>query len=131
MSQEINFQYAFAVQNPSAPTTGQTPFKDSDSNQLRLDQSTAGGAEDTITIPTTAGGTVVSFGNVSSYGWLILKNLDQTNFATYGPTSGGAMVAMGKIKANEVQILRLKPGIVFRMLADTASVRINWRMYED
>lgn len=76
----------------------------------------------------------VVFGDVATEGYALLRNLDATNFIEYGPHSGGsggAMVAMGKLKAGEMAWLRLKPGITLYAQADTAPCKLDVRVYED
>ena len=73
----------------------------------------------------------LTIANISTLGWLFLRNLDATNFVTYGPKSGGAMVLLGKLKAGEVAVLRLAPGITFRWIADTAPVKVEWLLWGD
>ena len=73
----------------------------------------------------------LSAGDVSVLGWLFLKNLDATNFITYGPKSAGAMVAMGRLEPGEVAALRLEPGITIRWIADTAAVKVKVLLLED
>lgn len=65
----------------------------------------------------------------SGQGYAILQNLDATNFVTYGPKSGGAMVAMGRLKAGEIAVLRLEPSAVLRWKADSAAVKVSVRLY--
>lgn len=73
----------------------------------------------------------LSLGDITSgnEGYVILQNLDNTNYVTYGPKSGGAMIAFGKIKPGELAILRLKPSVTMRWQADTAAVSVGVRAY--
>ena len=73
----------------------------------------------------------LSFGDITTPGWVFIQNLDSTNFVTYGPKSGGVMVAFGKIKAGEVACLRIDPTITWRWKADTASVKVDTRVFEN
>lgn len=97
---------------------------------------TIGSAQQSITQSTLGGGgpgylsigtseEAVTFTDVSSLGWCYIRNLDGTNFVTFGPESGGAMVTVGKLKAGEACVLRFQPGITFRMKADTAAVKVQ------
>lgn len=82
-------------------------------------------------IPTTAGGTVISTTGITTLGWLYLKNLDTTNFVKYGPTSAGAIVDFGTLKPGEQALLRLTAGIVLRIIADTAACRVFYKIFDD
>lgn len=70
-------------------------------------------------------------GDVTVLGWLYLKNLDSTNYVTYGPKSGGAMVAFGRLEAGESALLRLEPGITIRGLANTAACKVKMLLLQD
>lgn len=64
-------------------------------------------------------------GEVATAGWLLLKNLDSTNYVTWGPKSGGAMVAMGRLKAGECALFRMDPTpATLRWIANTAAVLV-------
>ena len=75
--------------------------------------------------------TAYSFADVTTMGWLILQNLDPTNYVAYGPTSGGALVNFGKMKPLEYAILRLYPGITFRMQANTGVCKVLAKLWND
>lgn len=70
-------------------------------------------------------------GDISTLGWVYLRNMDTTNYVTLGPKSGGAMVAFGRLKAGEVAVLRLEPGITLRWQANTAAVKVLVKLYEN
>lgn len=83
----------------------------------------------TVTIPTTAGGTVVSFPDLTTLGWLYMRNLDSANYVTFGPTATGALVPFGRMQAGEPAVLRLEPGISLRLLANTAPVKVQFKAF--
>lgn len=64
----------------------------------------------------------------STVGFLHLRNLDTTNYVQWGPKSGGAMVAVGRLKAGEVAVLRVEPSVTIRWVANTAAclVQVWW-----
>lgn len=64
-------------------------------------------------------------GDIATLGYVFLRNLDAANFVTYGPKSGGSMIPFGRIKAGEIAMLRLEPGITWRWIADTGSVKVQ------
>lgn len=74
---------------------------------------------------------VVDFGDVTTEGYLYLKNVDPTNYVTYGPEDTGSMVVMGKLKPGEFAWFRVAPTVVMRAQADTADVQLDVRLYED
>lgn len=105
-------------------------FKDNfDPGQISIDQD-AIGAHRPIQIIGTAE-EVIGVGDVSTLGWCLLQNLDDTNYVDWGPESGGSMVAIGRLEPGEWAALRLKPGIVLRGQANTASCKVDVRIYED
>lgn len=69
-------------------------------------------------------------GDVATPGWLFLKNLDGTNYVTWGPKSGGVMAALGKLKAGEFAIFRMDGTSTLRWIANTAAVKVQVKLYE-
>lgn len=123
MANEIILTVAAQVVNGSFRDTFQP-------GQLQIDQAAIGRGGYTQLIGYAAE-EVVDFGDVSTNGLLILRNLDDTNYVTYGPEDSGAMVVFGKLKPGEVAILRVAPTVVMRAQADTADVLLDVRLYED
>ncbi len=125
MANEITVQSSISVRNAGFifPKQGETK---------QITQSVLGGGlPGYVKVATTAGGEVITVTDVASLGWMYIKNLDAVNFVTYGPTSGGAMIPFGKLKPLESAIIRLVPGIVLRVLADTAECKILCNIFED
>lgn len=73
----------------------------------------------------------IATGDIGTLGWLFMQNLDTTNYVTWGPKSGGAMVAVGRLKATEVAAFRLSPGITLRMQANGGTVKIKFWILDD
>ena len=73
----------------------------------------------------------LSVGDVGTVGWLFLRNLDSSNYVVFGPKSGGAMVAFGRLKAGEVAALRVSSGVTLRWQANTAAVKVQVILLED
>lgn len=96
-----------------------------------IDQTTKALLSKVESVPTTAGGTVISTTGITALGYLYVKNLDATNFVKYGPTSAGAIVDFGKLKPGEQAILRLMPGISLRFISDTAACLVGFVFYDD
>lgn len=62
-------------------------------------------------------------------GLLWIKNLDATNYVKLGPTSGGAIVPMIRLRAGKVALIPLEPGLTLRVQANTASCQVAFRLY--
>ncbi len=100
--------------------------------QIDVDQAAIGRYGGVQIIGTTE--EILDFGDVSTAGYLFLRNLDATNYLEYGPESAGsgaAMVILGKLKPGEPALLRLSPGVVMRAKANTAAVKLDIRLFEN
>ena len=97
---------------------------------LGITQQSAGRGGGIQTVSHTAAG-VLSLGSLTTNGWAYLQNLDAANYMTFGPQSGGAMVAMGKLLAGEFAWVRLAPGVVLMAEADTADVQVDVRAFQN
>lgn len=105
-------------------------FKDRfEPGQIAITQTAIGGHRPIVVVGTSE--EVIATGDVSTLGWLLMRNLDATNYVDWGPESGGAMVAIGRIEPGEIAMFRLKPGVTIRAQANTASCKIDLRVYED
>lgn len=96
---------------------------------LQVTQSTVGASSGVITVGTAEEDLTPT--DISTNGWLILHNLDNTNYVTYGPKSGGSMVAFGKLKPGEHVSLRLAPTVIIRWQANTSAVKVYYQLLED
>lgn len=67
---------------------------------------------------------------VTTEGYCLMKNLDATNFITYGPDSTG-QVDFGKLKAGEVALFRIKDAITLKATADTAACDVILHLWND
>lgn len=94
----------------------------------QVTQAAIGGHFGVVTVGTSEED--VAVGDVSTLGWLYLKNLDSTNYVTYGPKDT-TMKAFGRLEPGEFAMLRLEPGITIRWKADTAAVKVLTKIYED
>ena len=75
--------------------------------------------------------TVVSLGTITTNGWCFLQNLDTANYIEFGPTSGGAIVKVGRLNAGEFAIFRLNPAAVLRAIAHTGACLLYTKIYND
>jgi len=98
--------------------------------QLQVDQAAIGRAGHAQEIGFAAD-EVIDFGDISTNGYLILRNLDEDNYVTWGPEDTGAMVTAGKLKPGEIAVLRVAPTVVMRAQADTAAVLLDVCLLED
>lgn len=71
-----------------------------------------------------------AIGDVGTNGVLTMRNLDVTNYVTYGPKDT-TMTAFGRIEAGEVVAMRLEPGVTMRWQANTAACNVQVTLYED
>ena len=96
---------------------------------LSFDQTTSGGGNPgSVDIGTSEED--ISFGDITTLGWLYMRNLDDTNYVTWGPKSG-TMVACGRMEAGEPACFRMEPGITMTMQANTASCRVYIAALDD
>lgn len=123
MANEIQIQTRVTVRKGNFNRTFDPPV-------VQATQSGQGGFFAVLSIGTSE--EVVTFTDVGTYGILTLRNLDDTNFVTYGPESGGAMVPLGRLNPDgEPQVLRLEPGITLRMQANTGACDVEVGLLED
>lgn len=96
--------------------------------QLSITQTTQGMHTPVVTVGTSEED--LSVGDISTLGFMFLRNLDSSNYVTYGPKSGGSMVAVGRLRAGEAVVIRLEPGITVRWQANTAPVKVLTKLWE-
>lgn len=125
MASEIRISLNLSVTNPNTATG----YKRTISKNLTLNQ-TGIGAWDNIVIVGTAEENLAPT-DITTLGWMYLENLDSTNYVDYGISDGGAIKALGKIKAGEIALLRLKTGVTVRAQANTAPVKLQVIIWED
>lgn len=123
MANELTIDINAQLANGSHEETFQT-------GQLQFDQA-AIGAHAPVVIVGQAAEEDLDVGDISTEGWLFLRNLDSTNYVTYGPKSGGVMVPLGRLEPGEPASFRLEPGVVLRWQADTADVKVKVLLLED
>lgn len=117
MANEITIQSNIAVSNGGLST-------DTKQASYRVNQTTAAIHDAVHTITTTEA--ALSFPTITTKGYLWLKNLDSTNFVTFGPESGGAMVPFIKLAAGETAgPMEIASGVTIRADADTASCKVR------
>tara|TARA_R100001594_G_scaffold132022_1_gene172029 strand:+ start:3643 stop:4014 length:372 start_codon:yes stop_codon:yes gene_type:complete len=74
----------------------------------------------------------ITFGDLTSVGYVMLHNTDSTNYVTIGPQeSDGSMEPMIKINAGEIACLRLDPSATIKAQANTADVKLRVDAYDN
>jgi hypothetical protein len=120
MADEVKVQIQVVVQNGN--------FKDTFSpGQQKYDQTTgSGGNPGTVSIGTSEEN--IAFGDVTP-GWIVMQNLDATNFITYGADDASTMKTLGKLQPGGVACFELAAGVTIRALADTATCLVSIKGY--
>ena len=67
--------------------------------------------------------------DIGTPGWAYFRNLDSANFVEVGRDSGGTFVPFAKLLFGEFAIAPLSSDAIYAK-ADTASVRLYWRIFE-
>lgn len=98
---------------------------------LTIDQTLANQVYDDVwTCP--ASDTVQSFGAIAgaNYGWLVLQNLDATNYVDFGATVSSAISPLVRIPPGKrAGPFLVVPSITPRTLAHTGSCKVRATMY--
>lgn len=122
MADEIRETFALTVANGD--------FSYTFNAQVTQDQTGLGADSGIIQVGTTP--EILAFTDITTEGVLLLRNLDSSNFVTYGSDDYvGGPNWFGRIKAGEVHLLRLEPGITLTWQADTAEVKVFYLLLED
>ena len=73
---------------------------------------------------------VLDVGDVANLGWSLWRNLDETNYVEFGPTSGGVLIPFGRLYPGQAAIIPLSPSIVPRAQANTAAVGLDFTVLD-
>ncbi len=107
-------------------------FPEIGKSKYTVDQAVkGGGVPGTVDATTAAQGVNVDLSLLTALGYCYIKNLDLTNFVTYGPVVAATLHPFGKLKPGETGIFRLNPGITMAVKADTATCRVQIFCLED
>lgn len=112
MADEIRFSCELSVTNGSLTA--------SQSVSDQADQTTPGTIQLVQNIGTTAED--VLFTGLTAPRWMILQNLDATNYVDIGMSDGGTLKALIQLKAGESCKFPLKPSTTVRAQANTAAI---------
>lgn len=69
-----------------------------------------------------------TFSELSTLGWLMMHNLDDTNFVEWGFATGDYG---GRLEPGEKALFRLNPGTTLYLKADTAACKMVLNAFED
>lgn len=101
------------------------------SNSLTVDVASSLMMQDVVSIGTVEED--LSFGDTATPRMFWIWNNDTTNYVRFGPKSGGAMVAIGRLPARVageeplvVGPIRLDDSVVIRCLANTAACKVGF-----
>lgn len=96
--------------------------------QFSVDQAAVGAASGVQAVGTSAEN--IAGGDVSTPGYLFLKNLDATNFVDIGKDNTG-FVAVGRMEPGETACFRVSASTTIQLKADTASCNVQYLLLED
>ena len=73
----------------------------------------------------------ITFGDLVSPGEVVMRNIDPTNYVTYGPEYSGAMRVLGRlIPLGPEQHIYLESGVTLKMKADTAACKVVFKSWD-
>lgn len=73
----------------------------------------------------------LAVGDVATLGVAFFRNCDATNFVTVGTYVAATYYPAIKLKAGEVAALRLVSGLTYYAQADTAAVKLLYKIWND
>ena len=79
----------------------------------------------------TTSGTNFTLTNVTTAGYVGLRNTDSTNYIDIGYDDSGTLRDLIRLKAGEVCMFRLQPARTIRGKANTASVIVEYMIFQD
>lgn len=65
-----------------------------------------------------------SFGDVVP-GYVVMYNMDSTNYVDWGMSDGGTMKAIGRLKAGGIALFEIKASATLRAQANTAACKVQ------
>lgn len=71
-------------------------------------------------------------GDISTLGFLMLKNISTTGYVTWGPSVAGVMTALGRLEpGSSAGPFRLDPDAVIYWKSSAGTVQVQMALYED
>lgn len=95
-------------------------------NNLSVDQAAAGAAAGVQNIGTSE--ETLSAGDLTTKGWLFIRNLDGTNYVQVGFSTGVYGI---RLEAGEPAVFRTEPAATVYLKANTAACDIQYQWLED
>lgn len=100
-----------------------------DTGNINRTQTNANKFQNVQLIGTTA--EAVTFGDLVSPGEVVLRNIDPTNYITYGPDDSGTMKVLGRLPPlGPEQVIYLETGVTLKAKADTASCKMTVKAWD-
>ena len=121
---EITFTYSGSVLNGSYSET--LP-----SETISINQGTPLANSGVMNVPTTANGTALPLGDVTTAGCLYLKNLDSTNYVQFGVRNAGTLYVTGRLNPGEVAWFRIDAGSTLYLIANTAPCKVQFYLFNN
>lgn len=123
MADEIKVSLSIVYNNTSAAGLS----RNINAGTINIDQATMGLYGKVQSISSTGSTTLTVLDDViTTEGLLYMKNLDATNFVTYGSS-----LLEFKIKAGQIALQRVTPNATIQIKADTAPVKVEAVVFED
>jgi hypothetical protein len=97
---------------------------------VQINQSAQGAHCPTVIVNSSAEEDL-TFGDIVTEGIVVGRNLDDTNYVTIGPSTGGAMYPFIRVNAGEPFAFRLDPSATWRWQANSANVKVQIKMLEN
>lgn len=85
---------------------------------------------DTGLLTVATGGTDFTLTNVTTAGFVALRNTDATNYCDIGYNDSGTFRPLMRLLPNEIAMFRLIPGTTLRGQAHTASTMIQYMIFQ-
>lgn len=73
----------------------------------------------------------LAIGDLATLGYAMFRNLDTTNYVQIGMSDAGTMKTFARLKPGEPAAIRLEPGITVRAKANTASCKVQVKIFND
>lgn len=116
-------------QNMSVEGTEAVDFSWQQNANITVEQVIVGGGNPGV-IDVSIGGVVIDVGDITTFGYAWLQNLDDTNDIRIGPECAGTIAPFLRLSAGAVNCIELEPGIVLRAQAITAASRLWVLVFE-
>ena len=127
MANEITLTISGNLKNPAGTTVGL--IDEFNYGTKLLTQTTAIMFKRVVTCTTSD--TVLTLSGITTPGLVMLYNLDSTNYVEWGPTSGGAIVKVGKLTPQGAPaVFNAFGSVTLRTQANTASCNVLVVVYE-